>query len=172
MDVGNKTSAVWLAHDPETKVSYVYSDYYKERAEPSIHTASIKARGEWIPGAIDPASRGRSQIDGKQLMQMYSDLGLHLEPAINAVETGLYECWEGLSTGKIKVFKGCAQFMREIQSYMRDEKGNVVKKDDHVMDAFRYAYMTRDIAQTQLAATNTTWSSSGGVSGQFRGMFN
>lgn len=171
MDVGNKTSAVWMAHDPETKVSYVYTDYYKERAEPSIHTASIKARGEWIPGAIDPASRGRSQIDGRALMDMYKDLGLKLTPAINAVESGLYECWEALSTGRIKVFKGCNQFMREIQSYMRDEKGNVVKKDDHVMDAFRYCYMTRDIAKTQMDAERTSWSAPVGVSGQYRGNF-
>jgi len=55
---------------------------------------------------------------------------------------------------------------------MRDEKGNVVKKDDHVMDAFRYAYMTRDIAKTQLGATNTTWAAPQGVSGSYRGMFN
>ena len=150
MDVGNKTAAVWISHDPDAKVSYVYADYYKERAEPVIHAAAIKARGEWIPGAIDPASRGRSQIDGKDLMNMYKDNGLDLVPAINSVETGLYECWEALSTGKLKVFSSCQQFLREIQTYMRDEKGNVVKKDDHVMDAFRYAYMTRDIHKTEM----------------------
>ena len=169
MDVGNKTSCVWLATDPETKISYVYNDYYKERAEPSIHAAAIKGRGTWIPGAIDPASRGRSQIDGQQLMEMYKDLGMNLVPAINAVEAGLYNCWEGLSTGKIKVFKGCNQFQREIQGYMRDEKGNVVKKDDHVMDAFRYAFMTRDIAKTEMEATQDEWTSPQGVSGQYRG---
>lgn len=169
MDVGNKTAAVWIAHDPESNISYVYSDYYKERSEPSIHAAAIKARGEWIPGAIDPASRGRSQIDGRALMDMYSDLGLKLKPAINAVEAGLYECWEALSTGRIKVFKGCNQFMREIASYMRDEKGNVVKSGDHVMDAFRYAYMTRDIAKNQQSASASQYNSSVGVSPQYRG---
>lgn len=169
MDVGNKTSCVWLATDPETKISYVYNDYYKERAEPSIHASAITGRGKWIHGAIDPASRGRSQIDGQQLMQMYKDLGMNLVPAVNAVEAGLYACWEGLSTGKIKVFKGCNQFMREIQTYMRDEKGNVVKKDDHVMDAFRYAFMTRDIAKTEMEATQDEWTSPQGVSGQYRG---
>jgi hypothetical protein len=171
MDVGGKTAAVWLAHDPEAKVSYVYTDYYKERAEPSIHTTGIKARGEWIPGAIDPASRGRSQIDGQQLMQMYKDLGLNIKPAINAVETGLYECWEALSTGRIKVFKGCNNFLREIAGYMRDEKGNVVKKDDHTMDAFRYAYMTRDIAKNEMEAKKREFQPATGVSGQYRGQF-
>ena len=150
MDVGGKTAAVWLALDPDTKLVFAYADYYKERAEPVIHAAGIKAKGEWIKGAIDPASRGRSQIDGKALMDMYIDNGLHVVPAINAVETGLYEVWEALSTGKLKVFDSCRELLREIQIYMRDEKGNVVKKNDHVMDAFRYAYMTRDIAQTEM----------------------
>lgn len=171
MDVGGKTAAVWIAHDPETNVSYVYTDYYKERAEPSIHTTGIKARGDWIPGAIDPASRGRSQIDGRALMDMYKDLGLNLKPAINAVEAGLYDCWEALSTGRIKVFRGCTQFLREIAGYMRDEKGNVVKKDDHVMDAFRYAWMTRDIAKTQMEATKREYAAPAGVSGQYRNNF-
>lgn len=171
MDVGGKTAAVWLAHDPETKISYVYSDYFKERAEPSIHTTGIKARGEWIPGAIDPASRGRSQIDGQQLMQMYKDLGLHIKPAINAVETGLYECWEALSTGRIKVFRGCNNFLREIAGYMRDEKGNVVKKDDHIMDAWRYAYMTRDIAINEMESKKRDYQASNIVSSQYRGQF-
>lgn len=171
MDVGNKTACVWMAHDPVANIWYVYNDYYKERAEPSIHTAAIKARGEWIPGAIDPASRGRSQIDGKALMDMYKDLGLTLRPAINAVEAGLYEVWEALSTGKIKMFKGCNQLSREMQSYMRDEKGNVVKRDDHCCDAFRYAYMTRDIAKNKQDLASQAYNPSVGVSGSYRGNF-
>ena len=171
MDVGGKTSCVWIALDPDANVGYVYNDYFKERAEPSIHTAAIKARGEWIPGAIDPASRGRSQIDGQQLMQMYKDLGLSLKPAINAVETGLYECWEALSIGRIKVFKGCNNFTREILTYMRDEKGNVVKRDDHCMDAFRYAWMTRDIAKNQMETVKRDYHPAAGVSSQYRGNF-
>lgn len=166
MDVGNKTAAVWLATDPETKVTFAYADYYKERAEPVIHAAGIKAKGEWIPGAIDPASRGRSQIDGKALMDMYKDNGLDVVPANNAVETGLYEVWEALSTGKLKVFNSCTELLREIQIYMRDEKGNVVKKNDHVMDAFRYAYMTRDIAKTELETRPTAYDFN--VSPQYR----
>lgn len=149
LDVGGKTAAVWLALDPDTNVMYVYTSYYKEREEPSIHASAIKGRGEWIPGAIDPASRGRSQIDGEQLMQMYQDLGLKVSKAINAVETGLYTVWEALSTDRLKVFRGQDQFMREIRSYARDEKGHVIKKNDHLMDAFRYAVMTRDLAKPE-----------------------
>jgi phage terminase large subunit-like protein len=150
MDVGAKTAAVWLAYDPDGKQWHTYGEYYKEREEPSIHTSAIKLRGEWIPGAIDPASRGRSQIDGQQLMQMYSDLGLHLKPAINAVEAGLYTVWEMLSTDKLKVHDSCTGLLQEIKAYHRDEKGNVVKRNDHRIDSWRYAVMTRDIAKVKL----------------------
>ena len=146
MDVGSKTASVWIAQNPDTKVWYAYDEYYKEREEPSIHTAGIKLRGAWIPGAIDPASRGRSQIDGKQLMQMYKDLGLNVNPAINAVEAGLYAVWEALSTGQLKVFSSLKGLREEIRVYRRDKKGNVVKENDHRVDCLRYSFMTRDLA--------------------------
>ena len=132
MDVGGKTAAVWIAQDPDTKVWHTYDEYYRERQEPSIHATTIKTRGDWIPGAIDPASRGRSQIDGQQLMQMYSDLGLHVHKAVNAVETGLYTVWELLSTDQLKVHDKCTQLLKEIKTYRRNEKGDVIKEADHL----------------------------------------
>lgn len=149
MDVGNKTAAVWLAQNPDTRVWYAIDEYYKERAEPSIHAAAIGARGKWIPGAIDPAARGRSQIDGKQLMQMYKDLGLELSAADNAVESGLYTVWELLSTDQLKVFQSCTKLLEEFRMYRRDEKGDVVKENDHLCDSLRYGVMTRDIATVE-----------------------
>ena len=69
LDVGwNRTAAVWRAKDPETGVRYLYSEHYRGQAEPVIHATSIKSRGEWIPGVIDPAARGRSQVDGRKLI--------------------------------------------------------------------------------------------------------
>ena len=149
LDVGGKTGTVWLAQDPESNQWHAYQEYYKERQEPSIHAAAIKARGEWIPGAIDPASRGRSQIDGQQLMKMYQDLGLNVRNAINAVEAGLYTVWEMLSTDQLKVHENCTMLLQEMRGYHRDEKGHVVKKNDHLCDALRYAVMTRDIAELE-----------------------
>jgi phage terminase large subunit-like protein len=150
LDVGSKTAAVWLACDPETGLTYAYSAYYKEMAEPSIHAAGIRSRGEWIPGAVDPASRGRSQTDGQRLMDMYGDLGLRLSKADNAVESGLYTVWEALSTGTLKVFsQGCEPLLKEMRTYSRDERGHVVKANDHCCDALRYGYMTRDLARAK-----------------------
>lgn len=139
MDVGwNRTAAIWGAIDRETNTTYLYSEHYRGQAEPIIHVDSIKGRGEWIPGVIDPAARGRNQKDGDQLLQQYTELGLELQTAINAREAGLYAVWQRMSGGKLKVFKSLGNWLSEFRLYRRDEKGNVVKENDHLMDATRY----------------------------------
>lgn len=138
-DVGwNRTAAIWGAHDRDNDIVYLYSEHYRGQAEPSVHAAAIKARGDWVNGAVDPASRGRGQKDGEQLLQNYLDLGLLLSKAENGVDAGLFDVWERLSTGRLKVFRTLQNWLAEYRLYRRDEKGAVVKLNDHLMDATRY----------------------------------
>ncbi|WP_042700734.1 phage DNA packaging protein GP2 [Azospirillum sp. B506] len=139
LDVGwNRTAAIWGAHDINTDTVYLYAEHYRGQAEPSVHATAIRARGEWIPGVIDPASRGRSQRDGQQLVQNYSDLGLKLSLADNAIDAGIDDVWMRLATGRLKVFRTCLNWLAEYRLYRRDEKGKIVKANDHLMDASRY----------------------------------
>jgi hypothetical protein len=139
LDVGwNKTAAVWGAYDRETDTVYLYDEYYKGEAEPAIHSSAIRARGEWIPGVVDPASRGRSQDDGVRMFDLYTKEGLKITKAENGVESGIYEVWQRLSTGRLKVFKTMQNWLGEFRLYRRDDKGKVMKKYDHLMDATRY----------------------------------
>lgn len=139
MDVGwNFTAAVWGALDRQTDTLYLTHGYKRSQAEPSIHVQAIKSPGEWMPGFIDPASRGRSQKDGSQLLSDYQQLGLHLELADNGVESGLYSMWNRMSTGRLKVFTSMGGWFEEFRLYRRDDKGRVVKENDHYMDATRY----------------------------------
>jgi hypothetical protein len=143
MDVGwNRTAAIWGALNRDTDILYLFSEHYRGQAEPSVHAQGIKSRAEWIPGVVDPASRGRSQRDGFQLLDGYKELGLDLETAFNGVESGIYEVWQRLSSGRLKVFKSCQSWMQEFRLYRRDEKGNIVKSNDHLMDATRYLVMS------------------------------
>jgi len=144
LDVGwNRTAALWGAHDLESDIIYLYSEHYRGQAEPSVHAESIRGRGKWIPGCIDPAARGRSQRDGEQLKQQYEDLGLDLMNANNAKEAGIYAVWQRLSYGKMKVFSSLNNWKSEFRLYRRDDKGQVVKINDHLMDCMRYIVMTR-----------------------------
>lgn len=141
MDVGwNRTAVIWAAHDTNTDIVYLYSEYYVGNAEPPIHAAAIRARGAWIPGVIDPAARGRGQRDGQRLLNDYRQLGLeNLEVSENALEAGIYDVWTRMSTGRLKAFKTLLNWRQELRFYQRDEKGHI--KDgqaDHLMDCTRY----------------------------------
>lgn len=166
MDVGwNRTAALWGALDNSCDTIYVYTEHYRGKAEPSIHADAIKARGSWINGAIDPASNGRSQIDGQQLIQMYRDLGLNIFNAENSIESGIYEVWQRLSTGRLKIFTTCHNFFAEYRLYRRDPNGKIIKENDHLMDTLRYLVMSiRKIAQVEPVANNMRNDAVSGIS--------
>lgn len=150
LDVGwNMTAGIFGAWDRDSDILYIYSEHYRGQAEPSVHAAAIRARGEWITGAIDPAANGRSQRDGEQLIADYLNLGLNIVEADNGVESGIYMVLERFASGRLKVFSTCQNVLAEHRLYRRDEKGKIVKKFDHAMDALRYLVrMLPEIAQT------------------------
>ena len=139
IDVGwNRTAVIWGAKDPATGRIVLYDEHYRGQGEPASHAEAIKARGAWMRGVIDPASSGSSQIDGRALIDIYGRLGLHLEPAINAVEAGLTETWNLLVSGRLVVQEHLSNWRSEFRKYHRDEQGKIVKVADHLMDATRY----------------------------------
>nr|WP_269438529.1 hypothetical protein [Halomonas sp. IOP_31] len=142
LDVGwKKTAAIWGALDRDTDTLYLNSEHYSGMAEVAVHAKSIKMRGAWIPGVIDTAARGRSQTDGKSLFGLYEDEGLILNNADKAVEAGIMAMLDRLSTGRLKVFSTLQNWLAEYRLYRRDEKGRIVKENDHLMDATRYLNM-------------------------------
>ena len=153
MDVGwNKTACVWLAWDRDSDIIYAWSEHYRGQAEPAIHAHAVAARTpgyNWIPGFIDPASAGSNQKDGQTLMDIYRGLGLQLQPANNAVEAGIWEVYERLSTGRLKIFNTLRNLLAEYRLYRRDEKGRIVKEFDHALDALRYGVMSVTGFQTK-----------------------
>ncbi|MCO1498177.1 hypothetical protein, partial [Limosilactobacillus reuteri] len=63
LDVGwNCTAAIFGAHDVENDILYLISEHYRGEVPLSVHADAIKARPQWQPGFIDPASQGASQV--------------------------------------------------------------------------------------------------------------
>jgi hypothetical protein len=165
LDVGwKRTAALWGAWDRDNDVVYLYGEHYRGQAEPAIHAQAIKARGIWIPGVIDPASRGRGQKDGEQLLQIYQEHGLNLVLANNALEAGIVQVWQRLSTGRLKVFRTLLNWIKEYRFYQRDDNGKI--KDgqaDHLMDDTRYLVMSGlSVASIRPAHLWTTGKPQGG----------
>lgn len=148
-DVGYRWNAVvWIAHDTDTDVAYVYDVYLKGQADPEVHASAIRRRDPpnmKIPIAIDPASKGRSQVDGRNLLQMYRSEGLHLIPADNAVESGIQEVYARMVSQRLKIIQNpnTEALLKELRTYRRNDNGLIVNKSDyHIMDALRYCVMT------------------------------
>lgn len=130
------TAAIWGARDPESDVLYLYSEYFRE-AEPAVHVAAIRGRGDWIPGLIDAQANGRNQVDGTRLIQIYRGLGLTLQTIDNPLESGVLQLWERMHTGRLKVFASVSEFLEQRRLYRRDGKDQMVKERDHLLDAAR-----------------------------------
>lgn len=152
LDVGwNRTAALWGAVDRDSDTLYIYSEHYMGEASPAAHASAIKGRGEMV-GFIDPASRGRAQHDGAQLLQLYRDEGLNLLLADNAVEAGIFDVYQRMISGQIRIFGSLGNLLKELPMYRRDAHGKVVKKNDHLMDCLRY--LVRAIAQLGYAVSS------------------
>ena len=144
LDVGfNRTAAIWGAIDPDSGIIYFYDEYYSGQALPEVHAASIKRRGDWIPGAIDPSSRNGNVRDGRKLIDEYRSLGLDVQMADNAIEAGILKVLNLLANGRIKLFVNCQNTLQELRVYRYDDKGRPARnQEDHLMDAIRYWVMT------------------------------
>lgn len=137
LDTGwDNTAAVWGAHDRESDTVYVTSHYKRGQAEPPIHAEAIRARGTWMCGVGDAAAI--NLYDGRQFIDIYRQLGLDIDLPDKAVEAGIQKVWERLSAGRLKVFASCMGWFEEYRLYRRDDKGKIVKSNDHLMDATRY----------------------------------
>ncbi len=143
IDVGwNRTAAIWGAWDRHSDTVHLYAEHYMGQAAPAIHADAVKVKGEWIWGAIDPASAGSGQLDGRKLREEYQRLGLNLVDADNTVEAGIHACYQRMVSGRLKIFSTLRNLISEFRIYRRNEDGKIIKENDHAMDAMRYLSMS------------------------------
>ena len=146
MDLGwtTGTTAILLALDPQTDIAYVVAEYHRKETERADHAREIEARfGRGIYIAVDPSGM-RTESDGKKSIKEYKERhGLNLHLADNSVANGIEDCFDRFATGRLKIFSTCAETIRErrFYQYQISENGTSKprKKNDHHMDAMRYA---------------------------------
>lgn len=139
------TAALWGAYDELNDTLYIYDEYYTKGASVADHVSAIKSKGGvWMSGVVDPSSQRKvSQHDHRRILEMYNQEGLYLSTANNAVFAGIESTYARFLSGRLKVVgMRCPNLMREIRLYRRDEKGEIVKKDDHACDCLRYMVMS------------------------------
>lgn len=145
--IGHPAGFVRIAHNPDDDVVYVANEYKAADEKPSQHASTIKHWGTGLYWAWPHDGEQRGKGDKIELQQFYRAENLILlpEPAkfedgSRARETGITAMEERLSSGRLRVFSTCTQWLNEYRTYHRKD-GLVVKENDDLLDATRMAIM-------------------------------
>jgi len=117
---------------------YVIDDYGAFNMTTQSFNEELKARGlfegELFPVYCDPAG-------GERIQEVTGG-----EKANNSVESGIDYINAKIERHQFFVSDRCTGVLSEIWDYCRDEAGEIVKVNDHYLDALRYAIFT-DVQQ-------------------------
>ena len=165
IDVGfttDPTAGIFVAQDPTTKIYYVFDEYgniENNTWNASQHVGQLYAKGcSDTPMMYDSAAKARVGATGKAITELWLEMGLNVSTtsfsnpkwlstnvsSYKSISVGLVRIYELMATGKIKIHKNCKNFWREFRSYSYDDKGTPSERDNHWMDAFRYAIMSAE----------------------------
>jgi phage terminase large subunit len=146
-----RTGVVFCAFDNDN-ACIVFDEMYPEQKTVEEVAAEIKLR-EKVWGikpstyVIDPAARSRNAINAEQIETEYLRAGIPCQHGQNARAPGILEVKRRLQHGQLVIADRCPNLIWEFGRYRRDPKSSdefdAVKVDDHLLDALRYALMSR-----------------------------
>ena len=157
---GDPTAGILVAKEPSTGIYYIYDEYGSEDNNiytPSDHVPHLfRKRCNNIPVAFDSAANAKTGASGASVADMYRDMGINMLPesfknpralrqgnvSYKAILPGLVKMEEMMKAGQLKVHVRCRNWWREFRKYSYDEKGHPTDKDNHWIDASRYAIMS------------------------------
>lgn len=152
MDFGwdHPQSHIQLCEDRESGIFYVTKAYRQSKVSPNEAWGAVKKWADGVPTAWPLDGLQTEKGSGRQQKAYYKEAGFKMcsdyatwPDGSNGVEAGLFEILDLMRKGKFKVFAGLREWVEEFLQYHRDEKGNIVKVRDDLLDATRYAYMMR-----------------------------
>jgi hypothetical protein len=100
---------------------------------------------------IDPAARSRGQVNAETVMAALAREGIYCNPGQNDVQAGIGQGRIRMAHGRLKINPVCLRVLDELDDYVAEEPAEgkddshltPVKSNDHILDAFRYAWMER-----------------------------
>ena len=157
------SAAVKLAWDRDLDVIYVTAAHRQKQQTPVLFAATVKPWGDWLPWAWPHDGLQHDKGSGQALRDQYAAQGLSMledkathppadnEPegsGGNGVEAGVLELLDRMQTGRFKVFSHLGDWFEEFRMYHRKD-GKIVKLDDDLLSATRYANMMKRFAITK-----------------------
>lgn len=140
-------AAVEICHDPDNDVIYVTKAFRISHRTPKEQVMVLKDWGDCV-WQWPHDGYGKEKGTGEELKKQYQKAGLRMYPSHAtlkgggiSVEAGIMEIFTRMQTGKFKVFANLSEWFMECNLYFREE-GIIVKVNDDLMDATRYAVVT------------------------------
>ena len=164
------TAVIWLAWDRDSDTIYIYDCYAENKKTIPIHALAIKQRPIQIPIAWPHDGNCAEKGSGITMANQYRAEGVNMLPfhfsnapspgqkegsGGNSVEAGIMEMLKFMENGNFKVFSHLSEWFTEFRSYHRGDDGKIVKLNDDIMSATRYAFMMRRFAMVISQSGNT-----------------
>lgn len=151
------SAAVKIVWDKDTDTEYLVAAFRKRQCPPLTFAAAVKPWGDFLPWAWPhdgKQSGGKFDAkDNKELSAIYRGHGLNmlpihaqLEDGTNGLEGSVTTLNERMMTDRFKVFSHLSEWFDEFNMYHRKD-GLIVKENDDLLSATRYARMMRRFAQ-------------------------
>lgn len=166
--IRNRTAVVWayLTHDDQMVVFQegYYQDMTVAQVCKEIHKTNADYGVSPLYYVIDPAARNKNHQTGRSDQMEYADHGIVTIAGQNSVTAGINRIRERFQNDRIFIFDSCVHLDNELQMYRwkqppksgEDSRQAPVKKDDHLVDALRYAVMSRPYLPEHTIHSNET----------------
>ena len=154
MDFGweHPQAHVQLWWDKDEDVIYVARAWKQSKTQAYEAWQHIKSWAKDVPTSFPHDAYQEKDQHGEKKAP-YEDAGWNMldsnatwEGGGNSVETGLIQIYNLIRLNKLRFFDNLTSLKDELLQYHRNEKGFIVKVNDDLIDAMRYAYMMRRFA--------------------------
>lgn len=153
-DVGlnDATAIVYIAIDEDKDIIYIYDVYKVNNLRPSEHVNRLltMSKNINIPHMIDKSANnrmiGETKYDIDTVAKQYRHYGVNVILSEDKLLKDLKmstigEFHERAYNGKIIISDACKPLIEEMRRYRRDDKGRIIKNNDHAIDAMFYGLL-------------------------------
>lgn len=156
MDFGwdHPQAHVQLWWDKDEDCIYVAKGWKKSKTQPYQAWQQVKSWAKDVPTAWPHDGFQTEKGTGNQQKTYYEEAGWNMlfehatwpntvKAGATSVEHGLIEIYNMIELGKFKIFDTLGDVFDEFLQYHRDDNGKIVKLNDDLLSAIRYAFMMR-----------------------------
>jgi phage terminase large subunit-like protein len=150
LDIGltHPLAAVRLRHDEESDIVYVTAEYRAAGKTPVEHSSHLRPWG--CRFSLSKDAFNRNLQTGLTTAEIFTREGLDVfmcDMSKGSLDASIHEMRARIGSGRFFIFQSCQMLLGELRTWRANDKGIIVKLDDDLIAATRYALMKLDKAE-------------------------